>query len=465
MKKKPKGSLFRMLVVSYIAFASMMLLSFVVILVVSAFALLGQSSQEGMDVFALANAPESSAATDMQSLGVWAEGLDANYAVIEIRGEKQDEAMQYTQSDIYRMMEPILASAAPKQGYQCFLQEATAGSDIAYWLVKMPTDTISLQATVSITNAGATQPYYYLVIVVLIAAFAANCVFLSLFLKRRIQKPLALVSAGMQQLQNGDEGVQLQFDTQMEFAEIRDSFNVMSKRLADETHARKEAEAKKNQLILDLSHDIKTPTATIKAYANALEAGLVKPEKQQEYYRTIDAKADRISGMINDLFTILSADNPAYPLRREPLDIVELTRELCAAAHAEVESKKLSLEVDFPDTKLFVSGESALLARVIDNLLSNAIKYNTTGTYIRVTIEAAKDVVRVKVADDGAPIDPEYSERIFDAFVRVDKARSSSEGTGLGLAISKKIVERHGGRLTYERQQNWNVFVAELPIA
>lgn len=158
----------------------------------------------------------------------------------------------------------------------------------------------------------------------------------SLYLRKKIQYPLDRLVKGMERIRSGESGVILDIKTEAEFEQIVDTFNMMTKELEMQKKENTRLVAQKNQMLLELSHDIKTPIATIKSYANALEAGLVPKEKQAAYHHTIDVKADRVQVLTEEMFFMLKMDNPDYNLNKEKVNVSEFLRKICAEYYDEI---------------------------------------------------------------------------------------------------------------------------------
>jgi signal transduction histidine kinase len=280
--------------------------------------------------------------------------------------------------------------------------------------------------------------------------------------EQKDKKPLNEIVKAMEQVKAGEKGVNLEFDAESEFVEIRDTFNMMIEELEESRREKEEMERKKSQLLLELSHDIKTPLATIKGYANAMESNLVPEEKKAVYYQTIDKKADRVCDLTENMFLMLKMENADYHLQLEQLDICELARQICAEFYEDIDGAGFSMEIDIPEQSCLVWADEKALGRVIGNLLSNAGKYNRTGSQVGITLSILEKQVELCVWDDGELIPKELQETIFDAFVRGDKARKTDGGTGLGLAISRAIMEKHCGSIGYEEKQGQNCFVVRM---
>ena len=265
----------------------------------------------------------------------------------------------------------------------------------------------------------------------------------------------------MERLKTGDSSARIEIKTEAEFEEIVNTFNVMAEQLEQEQFEKQQLIEKKNQMLLELSHDIKTPIATIKSCANALTEGLVPSEKVKEYYHIIDKKADRVKALSEDMFVMLKMDNPNYSLQLEKVDMCEYLRQLCAEHYDEITDTGFEFHVEIPDYRMDASLDKGLFSRVIENLLSNARKYNKTGKQITVKLEKKEKLI-LEVRDDGEAIEPQFAMQMFQAFSRGDSARKTNGGTGLGLSIVQIIVQKHGGDIIYLRDGAENVFRIEL---
>ncbi|MDE6994511.1 MAG: HAMP domain-containing histidine kinase [Lachnospiraceae bacterium] len=201
---------------------------------------------------------------------------------------------------------------------------------------------------------------------------------------------------------------------------------------------------KRNLLLSDIAHDIKTPLTTLCGYSKALSDGVVKEEeKRQEYLAAIYNKSMRMNELITLLFEYVKMDSSGFELHREAGDLGELVRECTAAVYTDFEEKNISLVIDISEESMPCLVDKVQMARAVTNLLNNAVRYGKEG---------GKALVRLEdycftVADDGMAIDREFAEHIFEPFSRADKARCTAGGSGLGLSIAHKIVQMHDGEL------------------
>lgn len=206
---------------------------------------------------------------------------------------------------------------------------------------------------------------------------------------------------------------------------------------------RRQFDRKRNLLLSDIAHDIKTPITTICGYSRALADGVVTEEKQQEYLDAIYAKSMRMSDLITLLFEYVKLDSEGYALQKEKGDFAELVRENTALLYADFEEKQMQVDIQLPEEPVPYEMDKLQMGRAVTNLLTNAIRYGKQGGKVLIQLE---DGV-LTVADDGLEIEPEFAEHIFEPFSRADKARSTKGGSGLGLSISAKVVQMHGGSL------------------
>ncbi len=213
--------------------------------------------------------------------------------------------------------------------------------------------------------------------------------------------------------------------------------------LEEEKEHQLDYERKRNLLLSDIAHDIKTPITTICGYSKALAEGVVQEEKRQTYLDTIYSKSMRMDELVTLLFEYVKLGSEGYVLDRQPCNLAELLRECVALVYAEFEEGRMDVVLEIPEENVPYEIDRLQMSRAISNLLTNAARYGKAGG--RVLVRLQDEVITV--ADDGEPIDPAFAEHIFEPFARGDKARSTKGGTGLGLGIAAQIVKMHGGRL------------------
>ena len=234
-----------------------------------------------------------------------------------------------------------------------------------------------------------------------------------------------------------------------EFRETVCSF----KNLVEELECtRKEKDAlyrEKQKLIVDVSHDLNTPLTVIQGYAKALSERRVPSEKQDAYMESIYNKAKLASDMVNDLFLFTQMEHPRYPLHLEKTDFNEFVKSFFAEKYMEIDEGGFHLSSNMEDLPIVLMMDRRLMRRLLENLLNNAMKYNQKGTTIYIAMEKKDASAVLTIADDGAGIPEEIAQSLFQPFVTGNRARTTGKGTGLGLSIAQRIVQMHGGSMTF----------------
>ena len=207
-------------------------------------------------------------------------------------------------------------------------------------------------------------------------------------------------------------------------------------------------EKKRNLMLSDIAHDLRTPITTIAGYSKALNDGMVtSEEKKKEYLQAIENKSERMNDLINLLYEYIRLDSEKFSLHQEMIDVAELLREIGASLYSDVEEKGMDFQIVIPEESYMIELDKIQFSRVVVNLINNAIKHNDRGTQISLEIKEEKNKILISVSDNGAFIPAFLTEHIFEPFAMGDASRTSQNGSGLGLSIAKKIVEMHGWEL------------------
>lgn len=450
-----KGSIFRKLIASYIVFA--MTAVVIVIGVSLASVILAVESSNNMEFPGLA-VDDSGNIQDpagVQQLGGWVEELDENYRVCEVYGEKQTDTVQYTPEFLLEWTD----QRAGNDAFYLYWQKKENGYYLIYYPVDMYSVTYTFNASSLVFMAPDIGRWAGMVMLVLLLA---DIVLVSLYISRIIHRPLRNLISGMKRVEQGEERVELSMQTEREFVEIQRAFNRMTEKLQEQRAENERMSQNRQRMLLELSHDIRTPIATIKSSAFALQEGMVSNENLNQYYRTIVLKADRVNQMAEDLFTMLKMESADYCIEFQKIDIAELARRVCAEYYEEITEAGFDFVIDIPEKAVCINGDEKLMVRVIGNLLTNAKKYNQTGKQIQAGMREGRSHVYLWVKDDGLPVGAELRAIMFAAFVRGESTRSTKGGTGLGLAIAKAVVEKHGGELSYQ-EEDGNRFEMRIP--
>ena len=225
-----------------------------------------------------------------------------------------------------------------------------------------------------------------------------------------------------------------------------------------------ESEQKKNDLLLFLAHDLKTPLTSVVAYLTMLEAHPEMSKEERARYTQISLeKALRLGELINEFFDVTRLNLQDITFEPVELDLTMMLEQIADELYGVLQEKNLVCNVR-AEEELIIEGDPDKLARVFDNILRNAIVYCTPGSELNIQAAAFENKIEVIFENEGRTIPQEQLERLFDKFYRADSSRSSrTGGAGLGLAIAKAIVELHGGSIRAESEDNKTRFIVLLP--
>ena len=280
-----------------------------------------------------------------------------------------------------------------------------------------------------------------------------------------ISKPLDYldeVIEAAEQLANPDE-TPIRLSAAME--SVQDELNVVREGALRNAMYAREAEQRKNDLIVYLAHDLKTPLTSVIGYLTLLrDEPNISPEVRAKYTGIALDKAERLEVLLNEFFEITRFNLTQLSLDMEEVNLTRMLEQVTFEFQPILSERNLTWDLRLQPGVL-LSCDPDKLERVFDNLIRNAVNYSYLGTIVRLSLEAKDTCVVVTVANRGPTIPKEKLDRIFEQFFRLDSSRSSrSGGAGLGLAIAKEIVELHGGSISAVSQNEEIVFTVILPI-
>ena len=294
---------------------------------------------------------------------------------------------------------------------------------------------------------------YFLVGMTLIASFIGAAV--SIFLLSPVFSSLKHLKKQAQNIAGKDFSTEIETKGPIEFQELGQAFNDMSRNLQDTFQSLDESEQEKRMMIAQLSHDIKTPITSIQVTVEGILDGVIKEEERLHYLTTIGRQTERLNKLVEELDVLT--------LNAQPQDIVDEEVEDVFLDQLLIESMsefQLQIEQEERDVYIQVSPESAKiksyydkLSRILVNLLNNAFKYSEPGTRIEVLAQLTEEELTISVKDEGQGILPEDLEKIFNRLYRVETSRNmKTGGHGLGLAIARELAHQLGGEITAESQ-------------
>ncbi|WP_032123076.1 sensor histidine kinase [Clostridium amazonitimonense] len=265
---------------------------------------------------------------------------------------------------------------------------------------------------------------------------------------------------------NGDLDRVIQVNAKGDIKNLAQNINNISKQLKDITIAERNAQKTKNDLITNVSHDLRTPLTSIMGYLELIDNDQYKDELALRYYVNIAyEKSKGLNLLINDLFELTKMQNNTINLDKVDINLVELLGQVVAYFEYQFKSANVESRINFSNDKLIVNADAGKLVRAFENLLSNAIKYGKDGHYVDITTKIEENMAVIQIINYGQSIPSIDLPYIFDRLYRVEKSRNSTiTGSGLGLAITKNIIELHEGTILAYSDDNRTIFEVKLPV-
>ena len=249
-----------------------------------------------------------------------------------------------------------------------------------------------------------------------------------------------------------------------ELHEVEKELNQVMLNVRASREKAEEAEQRKNDLIIYMAHDLKTPLTSVIGYISLLEEEKdISGELKQKYLGIALKKSQRLEELVNEFFEITRFNLSTMTLELSTVNLTRMLEQISSEFIPVFQEKDLTyhLELD-PDLKLLCDIDK--MERVFDNLLKNAVNYSYKGTQIRILAHMEQqgsndEKLHIQIINHGKTIPKEKQERIFEQFFRLESSRGSGTGgAGLGLAIAREIIEQHGGELTCESEDEQIIF-------
>lgn len=266
--------------------------------------------------------------------------------------------------------------------------------------------------------------------------------FLGIFLAQRLTKPLRQLTTATQAVAAGDFSQQVTVSSSDEIGDLAHDFNKMARTLEI-------SEKRRQQLLADTAHDLRTPISIIRSHLEAMLDGVFPPTP--ENLAVVHEETLHLGRLVDDVRTLSLVESGHLPLHMSTLDMSELVQQVVAAFVPLAEADGVDLNMKLAEHAP-VLADRARLHQVLANLIANALRYAPQGTAnppaVSIVVATKADIVQVEVGDNGPGLTAEQQQHVFDRFWRSDSARSRDEGgSGLGLAIAQGIVEAHNGSI------------------
>lgn len=285
-------------------------------------------------------------------------------------------------------------------------------------------------------------------------------------IRRYRQMQLRHIISELHYIANGNYDHRIPFELRGDLSRVVSSINGLVDSTVTAIEEERKIEQSKDELITNVSHDIRTPLTSIIGYLGLIEDGQYHSEEELlKYTHTAYSKAKQMKSLVENLFEYTKVRQPTVPVNMSQFDMVQLVEQLAADFELEANNKGIEIQVLPKETQLLMDGDTEKLVRVFNNLFTNAFKYGTGATKIVVEIEKVGTEAVVVVKNNGAQIPQQSLDSLFDRFYRVEESRNQATGgTGLGLAITQSIVALHGGYIYAKSNPEWTSFIIHLPL-
>ncbi|MFT9004208.1 MAG: ATP-binding protein [Liquorilactobacillus hordei] len=286
-------------------------------------------------------------------------------------------------------------------------------------------------------------------------------------LRRYRQMQLQHIIFELHYIADGHLDHRIPFQLQGDMQRVISSINALVDSSLRAMEEERKIERSKDELVTNVSHDIRTPLTSIIGYLGLIEEKQYQSEKDiLKYTHTAYLKAKQMKLLVEDLFEYTKVRQPSTPLKLSQIDLGQLLEQLAISFELEAKKKNVIIQTGKIESKLLMDADAEKLVRVFNNLITNALKYGAGAKTIWISAKkvSEKEIV-VSIANDGKAIPKKSLAQLFDRFYRVESSRSKETGgSGLGLAISLSIVELHHGYIYAESDDKLTNFIMHFPI-
>ncbi|MGA8415898.1 MAG: ATP-binding protein [Candidatus Dormiibacterota bacterium] len=269
-------------------------------------------------------------------------------------------------------------------------------------------------------------------------------------------RPLSAVRVATQRMARGDAPALVETNRRDEIGGVAESVNELAQSL-------QRLEELRRQVTNDAAHELRTPLHNLLGLIEGMRDGVIpaSPARLQQAH----AELGRLIALVEDLRGLADAQLARDRMRRDPLQLVTLIREVVLGFEVRMRHRSLTCQIEAPESGLLVDGDAGRIGQVVGNIVDNALRYARDGTVITVSVHQRGTSARVAVHDIGERIDEHSLPHIFERFFRADPSRArGSGGGGIGLAIVKELVGAHGGDVGAESNQDGVTVWFELPL-
>lgn len=305
----------------------------------------------------------------------------------------------------------------------------------------------------------------YLLITLIFTAIAGLALFA--MLTRRFQQ----MTRTVRQFANGDLQQRIPRQSSDEIGQLGGAFNQMADTIQQNMSDIREKDRLRRDLIANISHDLRSPLASIQGYLETIlmKAEQLAPEQRQKMLDTIFKNARQLSRLVGELFEFSKLDARQVHPQKEAFSLAELAQDVVLKFKPRAENRQINLQLLVTEEIPMVSGDIGMIERALSNLIDNALNFTPNSGLVTIELACQNGAVTVKVADTGRGIPEEDLPHVFERFYRVEKSRTRQGepgGAGLGLAITQKILEAHDSAISVKSAlDKGTAFIFSLPVA
>lgn len=285
-------------------------------------------------------------------------------------------------------------------------------------------------------------------------------------MRRYKQMQLRHIIGELHYIADGHFDHRIPFTLKGDHQRVVDSVNALVDSVIESMNEERKIEQSKDELITNVSHDLRTPLTSIIGYLGLIENQQYKNEDDVlKYTHTAFLKAEQMKSLVEDLFEYTKVRQASTKMTFNQISVEPMLEQLAASFELEAEKKGMEIDAKATPKNIKIEGDSEKLGRLFNNLILNALKYAKGGKHINLEATQKGDQIIFKVSNDGEQIPEKSLKHLFERFYRVESSRSKATGgTGLGLAIAQSIVELHHGKISVTSSEKLTSFKVELPV-
>lgn len=267
---------------------------------------------------------------------------------------------------------------------------------------------------------------------------------LMLVVAKHIIHPIKKIKDATKKVATGDFDTKVDVVRKDEIGDLAENFNIMVNELKSIEYLRKD-------FVSNISHELKTPIASIQGFAKLLKNNNITEKEKEEYISIILEETHRLSNLSSNMIKLSKVENQEIVYNKQEFRLDEQIRKAIIMLEEEINKKNINVELETKE--ITVNENQDLIMEIWINLLNNAIKYSNKNGNIKINVLEEDEYIKVNIIDNGIGIPKENQKKIFEKFYQADKSHSN-EGSGLGLAIVKRIVELIDGKITFSSEEN-----------